>query len=104
MPFERPEEAAARREAKSARARELAQIRAELDRSVEERVLLQLSLEFVRGFEELGALMRVSSRAAQEIAARSGFPAACSPTGDRVRLWHRRAVIEWLLAQELARD
>ncbi len=99
MPFERPEDVAARRAAKAERARELAERQRELDDAIQARLLLVLCAHFIRGLDELAALLRVCPRAAADIAARPDFPRPVSPTGDRVRLWKTAAVIAWLDSQ-----
>jgi len=102
MPFEPDDQRAARLRAKAERAKELAERKRALDDDLQQRLLLQLQSQFVRGADELAALLRVSRTAAIEIAARHGFPAACSPTGDKVRCWRTVRVIEWLEQQVVA--
>lgn len=102
MPYEGPEDAAARRAARAERARELAARQRELDDAIQARLLLALTSQYLKGVAEVGAVLRVSTRAAQAIVARPDFPRPKSPTGDRIRLWKTSAVLDWLDRQEVA--
>jgi predicted DNA-binding transcriptional regulator AlpA len=99
MPFETSEAASARREAKAARARELANRQRELDDAVRARLLLTLSAQHIRGLDELAALLRCSDKMAGEIAARLDFPRPRS-IGDRIRLWRTDEVLQWIDRQQ----
>ena len=98
MPFERPEDQAARRASKARRAKRLALQQLILSRAVEARLLLTLKAQFLRGFDELAALLRVSPRLAAVIAARKDFVRA-KRLADRTRVWKTEAVIAWIEAQ-----
>ncbi len=98
MPFERLEDAEARRDAKAARARELAERQRELEETVHARLLLTLAAQHIRGLDELSALLRCSVKTAAEIAARPDFPRP-RVLGDRLRLWPTAGVVAWINAQ-----
>ncbi len=102
MPFESDEQRAVRLRIKAERARELASRKRGIEAARQDRLLLQLSAEFLRGADELAALLRVSRTAALQIATRPDFPRACSPTGDKVRVWRTVKVIDWIERQEIA--
>lgn len=102
MPFEPDDQRDARLRMKAERARELAERKRAIEEARQERLLLQLSAEFVCGADELAALLRVSRTAALQIAARPDFPRACSPTGDKVSVWRTVKVIDWIERQEVA--
>ena len=95
MPFEQPGQAAVRRAAKAQRAKELAEKKKARDLLVQERLLVTLSAQYVRGYEELGALLRVSERQAFSIASRPDFPKPRS-ISEGVRLWKTESVITWI--------
>jgi hypothetical protein len=101
MPYESPEQIADRKKRKAARAHELAARQRRLDNAIYSRLLIALSAQYVRGFDELGALLRVSTRQAQEIAARPNFPRKKN-IGDRIALFKTEDVIAWIDRQELA--
>ena len=101
MPFEQPEQAAARRAAKAQRAKELAEKKKALDSVVQERLLLSLLAQYVRSYEELGALLHVSDRQAFNIASRPDFPKPRS-ISEGVRLWKTESVIAWIEQQQEA--
>lgn len=102
MPYVHPVDVAARREAKAVRARELAAQRRQLEDELHSKLLLQLQTQFVRGYVELGALLRISPRLAQDIAKRPDAPRARA-LGDRTMLWSTREWIDYVLAQEKVR-
>jgi hypothetical protein len=100
MPFETEAQAAERKAKKAEQSRALFARQQELQRAVEERLLLNLSAQYIRGYDELAALLRVSARAAVDVSKQPGFPRPKNPLGDRVKLWRTDAVIQWIDAQE----
>lgn len=99
MPFERDEDAAARRAAKAQRAKELAARQQELDDALQAKLLLTFSAQFIRGYEELAALLHVSPRAAFDIARKDNFPRPRS-ISQAVRLWRTADVLAWVESRE----
>jgi len=99
MPFETEGQAAERKAAKAQRARKVFERQQAARRAAEEEQLVLLSSVYVRGFDELAALLRVSSRTAHDIARKPGFPKPKIP-GDNVRLWKTTDVVAWIDAQE----
>lgn len=98
MPYESPAQVEARRSMVEAKAEAAKDRRRLLDEEVAVRVKTALASEFCRGFDELAALMHVSDRMAQDIAARPDFPKP-KAIGDRVRLWSVAAVVAWINQQ-----
>jgi hypothetical protein len=98
MPFENDAQRAERKAAKAERARELAERRRQIEQAVQERCLAALAAQFVRGYDELGALLHVSGRQAFAVAGRPDFPRSRSISSG-VRLWPVREVIDWIEAQ-----
>jgi predicted DNA-binding transcriptional regulator AlpA len=99
MPFELEAQAAERKAVKAARARELAQQRQTREDHIRAQVLAQHAAHFARGYVDLAALLHVSERLVQEIAAREDFPRP-KVIGDRVKLWSVSEVVEWISRQE----
>lgn len=100
MPYVRSDELEASRSTKAARVRELAAQRRQLEEELHSKLLLQLQSQFVRGYVELGALLRVSPRLAQDIAKRPDSPRART-LGHRTMLWSAREWIDYVLSHEL---
>lgn len=102
MPYESPEEADARRAEKAERARDaFARQQARIE-AAEARLLADLAGTYLRGVDEVAALMRISARAAADVVRRPDFPRPRSPHGDRIRLWKRSEVEAWVDAQIVA--